>query len=228
ALLDLRSALEDEPFEPGYTRQRFAIAVNNYAAIALAGAIVLRARALAPGVQIRLRPSGTLDVADLLDRGELDLALVSGAPPLARYGSALLIEDDFVAVVRQGHPLLGAPLDSAGFAAQAHLTISSSGDDLTGLDEALARQGLARNSEIEVPYLSAGAVLTQSDMMAIMARQIAVAFARVHPVALVELPLQPAPLRQMLVWQRRFEDQAAQRWLRETIASVAADLRSAR
>ena len=226
ALLELRTALEAEDFVPEEARQRFVVAVNNYAAITLVGPILQRAKALAPNLQFRFRPSGTLDVADMLDRGELDLALVATAPRLQRFQSRTLIEDDFVGVIRRGHPALENALDMQAFASLSHLTISSSGDDLGLLDAALAREGLARRIEIEVPYLSAGSVLTQSDMIAVMARHIGDEFRRAFPVHLVDLPVQPAPLEATMVWQSRFQDQPAHRWLRDMICSVASELTS--
>jgi DNA-binding transcriptional LysR family regulator len=227
ALLELRTALNAEDFVPELAHQRFVIAVNNFAAIALLGPILQRAHALAPRLQFRFRPSGTLDVADMLDRGELDLALVGAAPRLSRFRSTVLIEDDYVGVVRRGHPVLGIELDIPTFAALSHLTISSSGDDLALLDGRLAETGLAREIDIEVPYLSAGSVLTQSDMIAIMGRQIGSEFRRAYAVQLVELPIQPTHLVSTMVWQSRFQDQPAHRWLRQTIVSVAQQLLSA-
>lgn len=224
ALLELRTALDTDAFVPEEADQRFTIAVNNYAAIALVGPILQRIRALAPHLQLRFRPSGTLDIADMLDRGELDLALVSSAPRLTRFHVLRLIEDDFVGLVRAGHPALSDTLDFEHFAQLSHLTISSSGDDLSMLDEAFARNGLNRMVQAEAPYLSAGPVLTQSDMITVMARHIAEEFRRAYAVQLVELPAQPAPLIETMVWQGRFEDQPAHRWLRETILSVARDL----
>lgn len=224
ALLELRTALETDAFLPEEADQRFTIAVNNYAAIALVGPILQRIRALAPRLQLSFRPSGTLDIADMLDRGELDLALVSNAPRLSRFPVQRLIEDDFVGLVRAGHPVLSGRLDAEHFAQLAHLTISSSGDDLSRLDEALAAQGLSRMVQTEAPYLSAGPVLTQSDMITVMARHIAEEFRRAYAVQLIELPVQPAPLIATMVWQGRFQDQPAHVWLRQTILSVARDL----
>ncbi|WP_343616361.1 LysR family transcriptional regulator [Novosphingobium sp.] len=228
ALTELRSVLHGEEFLPETARQRFVIAVSNYAAIAFVGPILQRARALAPQVRFSFRPSGTLDVPDLLDRGELDLALVAHAPLLQRFQSRQLIEEDFVGVARRGHPVLEGSPDVTRFAAMAHLAISSSGDDLTRLDALLAERGLSRQIAAEAPYLSAGAVLTQSDMVAVVARHIGEEFQRAYPVQLFELPVQPQPLVATMVWQSRFQDQPAHRWLRELIGTTAAELSSER
>jgi len=224
ALLELRSALEAEEFVPEETRQRFVVAVNNYAAIALVGPILRKARALAPHMHLSFRPSGTLDVAGMLDRAELDIALLANPLRLSRFSACTLIEDDYVGVVRRGHPILDTHLDMSAFARLPHLTISSSGDDLSVLDAQMDAAGLSRPISVEAPYLSAGSILTQSDMMAVMGRQIGEEFRRAYAVQLVELPLQPAPLRSTMVWHSRFQDHAAHQWMRGTILSAAMEL----
>ena len=224
ALLELRMALETEIFVPEEARQRFVIAVNNYAAIALVGPVLHKARALAPHLQLCFRPSGTLDIVDMLDRAELDIALVADDPPLSRLSAQTLIQDDYVGVVRRGHPVLDADFDAEAFAGLSHLIISSSGNDLGLLNERLEKLGRSRLGDVEAPYLSAGGVLTQSDLIAVMGRQVAEEFRRAYAVQPIELPIQPAPLRSVMVWHSRFQDHPAHAWMRETIRSAATEL----
>ncbi|MDB5706200.1 MAG: transcriptional regulator [Sphingomonas bacterium] len=221
ALLELRQALTAEEFLPEHSQARFVIAVNNFAAIVLVAPILLKARALAPGLRLGFRPSGTLDVTGMLDRSELDIALLAAAPALTRFSSRCLIETDYVGVVRRGHPALEKPIDAKVFGSLQRLVISSSGDDLGALDQRLNELGLSIGERTEVPYLSAGPTLTQSDMIAVMGRQIADEFRRAYSVQLVELPVQPVALTSAMVWHNRLTDHPAHKWLREMIASIA-------
>lgn len=224
ALSDLLRALAPESFDPATASRDFRLAVNNYAAVVLVGPITADCAAAAPNVRLSLRPSGTLDLADLLDRGELDLALSNHVPTGDRFSSRVLIEDSYVAVMRRGHPLAGTNFGIEAFARLPHLTISSSGEDLDFVDRALAAQGLSRSIELEAPYLSAGTILVQSTMVAVLGRQIAQEFRRAYPIELCELPFPSPPLRSVMSWHRRFDDQPAHLWLRERIASSAANL----
>src|SRR5438046_328704 len=104
ALADMQRALEPEAFVPAQATRRFSIAINNYAAVVLAAPLVSAVTAAAPLVQLDLRPSGTLDVFDLLDNGDLDVAIGTFDPVGERFGSTRLLEDQFVAVMRRGHP----------------------------------------------------------------------------------------------------------------------------
>jgi hypothetical protein len=66
---------------PETAERRFAIAVNNHAALVLTAPLAAVATAEAPGVLLDFVPSGMVDLADRLDRGELDLAIGGAAAP---------------------------------------------------------------------------------------------------------------------------------------------------
>jgi len=222
ALNELQLAVEGNSFEPASAERRFTLAVNNYAAVVAAGPIVAAARAEAPKVRLSLVPSGTLNLADKLDRGELDLAISSRVPEGERFASRLLIEDRFVAVLRSGHPALKKALTIAALAELEHLAISSSGENLDFLDAALKTRKGGRIVASDVPYLSAGAVLVQSNLVTVLARKLAVEFRRAYPIEIRELPFEAPALRSIMSWHRRFDDVPAHRWLRDTIAAATA------
>jgi DNA-binding transcriptional LysR family regulator len=221
ALNDLQLALETETFTPATAERHFSIAVNNYAAVVLAGPVVAACRAQAPHIRLSLRPSGTLNLLDLLEIGELDLVVSAREAPAERFASQALIEDRYVAVLRRGHPALRRKLTLPAFADLPHLTISSSGEDIGFVDAALAARGKSRAVELEAPYLSAGTVLVQSNLVAVLGRQIAQEFRRAYPIEIRELPFDAPKLRSLMLWHRRFDDQPAHRWLRETLTATA-------
>lgn len=224
ALGELQAALEPEQFVPAQADRHFTIAVNNYAAVVLAGPMMTNFASMAPKVRMSLRPSGTLDLRELLDRGDLDLVIASSHPTAERFASRLLLEDRYVAVLRRGHPATQARFDLKIFARMTHLSISSSGEDLRFVDAALGNHGLTRDVALEAPYLSAGAILIQSDMVAVLGYQIAREFQRAYPIELMDLPFESPALHSVMMWHRRFDDQPAHCWLRETLHFVAKGL----
>ncbi len=221
-LADLRRALAAEAFDPATAERVFSVAVHNYAAIVVAGPVLNACRARSPGLRVNFRPSGTLDIVDQIDRGALDLAILGRPLAGGRLSSALLLEDRFVAVVRRGHPMAaGGVLTLEGLARTPHLRISSSLNNVDFIAGELEARGLARTVGAEAPYLSAGPVLMQSDMLAVMGRRVAEAFAQAHPVAMLALPVPSPPARSYLVWHSRFDDDEGHRWLRDLVASAA-------
>jgi DNA-binding transcriptional LysR family regulator len=224
ALDDLQLAVEGNSFDPASADRRFTIAVNNYAAMVAVGPIVAAVRAQAPKVRLSLVPSGTLNLIDKLDRGELDLAIAARTLEGERFASRLLIEDRFVAVLRGGHPALSKRLTIAALAELKHLAISSSGENLDFLDTFLQARKSVRSIASDVPYLSAGAVLVQSNLVAILGRKLAVEFRRAFPVEFRDLPFEAPKLQSVINWHRRFDDLPAHRWLRDTIINITATI----
>ena len=224
ALNELQLAVEGDTFDPSTADRRFTIAVNNYAAVVAVGPILAAVRAQAPNVRLSLVPSGTLNLIDRLDRGELDLAISGRALDGERFASQRLIEDRFVAVLRSGHPALRKRLTATSLAELQHLGISSSREDLTFLDEFLKARKSARFVPSDVPYLSAGGVLVQSNLVAILGRKLATEFRRAYPIEIRELPFEAPLLHSVMSWHRRFDDAPAHRWLRSTIVGTATTL----
>lgn len=224
ALSEMQHALEPASFDPAISDRRFALAVNNYAAVVLAPPLVAALSPAAPRVTLDLRPSGTMDVVDRLDRGDLDLALGGFANPGERFAVTQLLADEFVMVMRRGHPATRNRLTAKAFAALPHLDISSSREDTSFIDHWLADQGHARRIAMRAPYLSAAPMLAQSDMVATLSRRIAQEFIRNHPLELRKPPYDSPAVRTVMLWHRRLDGHPAHRWLRNLILSVTKSL----
>lgn len=223
ALEGLGTALDRAAtFDPVTATRGFTAALDNRSALVLAAPIVAAVAAEAPGVSLNLRPSGTMDVATLLDRAELDFALGSLIAPGERFSDLKLFETGYVALVRRSHPLAGIGAPSlAALAAVPHLDLSSTGEATEFLDAELARHGLRRRVALRAPLLTAAAVLAQSDMLAVVGERTAQAFAAIAPLAMVPLPLDSPRLVTAMLWHRRLDDVPAHRWLRSLVLRVA-------
>jgi DNA-binding transcriptional LysR family regulator len=224
ALSEMQLALEPAAFDPAASDRRFALAVNNYAAVVLAPPLVAAVSAAAPSVYLDLQPSGTLDIVERLDRGDLDLALGSMDSPGERFATTQLLEDVFVMVMRRGHPASRGSLSAKAFAALPHLEISSSREDTGFIDGWLGERGLARRIALRAPYLSAAPILVQSDLVATLSRRVAQEFVRNHPLELRKPPYESSRVRTVMLWHRRLDRHPAHRWLRDIIMSVSKSL----
>lgn len=222
ALEDLQAVLEPDSFTPATSERRFVVAVNNYAAVVLGPALIVRCRVAAPNVRLVLRPVGDLSVTERLEAGDLDLAITTEAVIGEGFASQTIIQDRYVAVVRRGHPASRGGFSITDFAGLARLAISASGEDTGFVETALAERGLAPRIGAEAPYLSVGALLADSDMVAVLGRRIAEEFRRSHPVEVRDLPFVSSALNSVMLWRRRLDDQPAHRWLRTIVAATAA------
>jgi DNA-binding transcriptional LysR family regulator len=226
ALESLQTALNcAAPFDPTTAEGSFSVAVNNRAALVLAAPLAATVAAEALGVRLDLRPSGTLDLAERLDRGELDLAIGGLAAPGERFSDRRLFEDHFAALVRRGHTAAAGEtiaLDALG--SYPHLALSSTGEETDFVDAELARHGLIRRIALRAPLLAAAATLAQSDMIAVVSESAARAFARAAPLDVLQLPFASPRLVTAMLWHRRLDDVPAHQWLRSVVQRVARTL----
>lgn len=225
ALDGLQQALEPDEFDPAKAATSFTIAVDNYAAIVLVAPIAVMVARLAPGVRLDFRPSGTLNVPDLLDRNELHLAVGPSDVTPERLSRKRLIQDDFVLVLRKDHPLANdREISKEKLAGTAQLEISSAkfgGEAAPNVSEPSKSN---RRAIMRAPILSAARILATSDFVAILPSRVAQDMTRSHDLVFRRLPRSPKPIETSMVWLRRLDNHPAHAWLRHLISQAAASL----
>lgn len=229
ALESLHAAIDGAaPFDPATAERGFTLALDNRAAVAFAAPLAAAMGKAAPGIYLDLRPSGTLNLPERLDRGELDLSIGGLAAPAERFSDLRLFDSGFSAVVRQGHPAaVGGTISVDDLGKYPHLILSSTGEETGFVDTQLARHQRARRVALRVPLLAAAATLAQSEMVAVLSERTARAFAASAPLEVLALPFgSPRQLTAML-WHRRVDNVPAHQWLRAFIVRVARTLERA-
>jgi DNA-binding transcriptional LysR family regulator len=221
ALDGLQHSLEPSEFIALEATRNFRVAVDNYPAIVLVGRLAARIAKIAPNVTLEFRPSGTLNVLDLLDRGELELAIGLLPEPGERFSRLSLLHDDFVVVLRKDHPAAARKLSMEVFAELSHLVVSSVRYGTDFIDEALARRKLKRRVQLRAPFLSTVRILVASDMVSVLERRVAEELVRYRPLVIRPLPHASQTLETAMIWPRWLDNQPAHRWLRETVWSAA-------
>jgi len=223
ALRTLSATLEPDAFDPARSTRQFTLAMNNYAARAIAPTLLRRVAATAPGVTLDIRPQGTADALDLLDADGVDLALAILTDGGERFKCAGVMQDDYVAVLDRGHAAAAEPsLSIERFATIPRVAISSTGDDTGFVDEALEQHGFVRRIAARVPFLSIVLVLVGSDLVVVMPRRVAMDLSTVCPVVVRELPFPSPRISLSMIWHRRVDNQPAHRWLRDMVRASAA------
>jgi DNA-binding transcriptional LysR family regulator len=220
-LEELRNAVLPVAFDPATSQRTFRIAVNNYAAAVVAPGLIRACREAAPGVRLSIRPSGAMDLGGALERGELDLVVSARSLGCSRISSHTVFMDDYVAVTRRGHPGVSGPLKIEAFARLPRVTVSSSGDDTSFIDKALAEAGLRQDIVADAPYLSLMVLLATSDMVALLARRFAETVAAKGDLMVTDLLFATPTIPCVISWRRHLEDDAAHIWLRCMVADMA-------
>jgi DNA-binding transcriptional LysR family regulator len=222
-LADLAALLEaDAPFDPARSQRIFRVAGSDHASRMLLPALSQTLIGLGSGIRVVWVPPGTWPLAEHLQRGELDLAVVARIQRPQDMETQVLYEDRYVYVMRKDHPRAAEAVSMDSFSAIPQVFLgygTSMLDDL--IDETLARQGRQRLAQIAVS--SFGQIVHQlrhSDHAAVLGGRVARQFAG-------ELHIQPMPFelpayQSLLCWDARSTGDAGARWLREQFAQIAA------
>jgi DNA-binding transcriptional LysR family regulator len=136
-----------------------------------------------------------------------------------------LFDERFVCVMRKAHPLAKKKkLTLARFAAASHALISPRGKEGGFVDDALARHNLSRRVALAVPhFLIAPHVVATSDLVLTLAARVADVLAKPLRLAVLSLPseLGLSGFTMSAMWHERTQNDPAQRWFRDLLASVA-------
>jgi DNA-binding transcriptional LysR family regulator len=228
ALDGLQQSLEPTQFDPAKATATFRIAVDNYAAIVLVAPIAEYVAKTAPGVKLDFRPSGTLNIPEMLDRSELQLAMGPSRVQGERFSHRRLLQDQFVVVHRKGHPAARArEFSTEKLATLPQLEISSAqfgadfGEVASGKSKPVFRPAM------RAPFLSAAPILARSDLVAVFPLNVARHMMKSHGLVYHRLSRPPKPIEAAMVWLRRLDNQPAHAWLREIIVGVVNDFRAA-
>jgi DNA-binding transcriptional LysR family regulator len=227
ALDGLQQSLEPVQFEPSKAATTFHIAVDNYAAIVLVAPIAAHIARMAPGVTLDFRPSGTLDILEMLDRSELHLAIGPPGVQGERFSLRLLLQDQFVVVHRKGHPAARArEFSTEKLATLPQLEISSArfGPDFVDFGPGTSKP--AWRAAMRAPFLSAAQILATSDLVSVLPLNVAKSMIRSHHLVFHRLSRSPKPIKAAMIWPRRLDNQHAHAWLRDAIGHVTRRLHS--
>jgi len=221
ALRQIEESLgEGSRFEPARSRQRFRIALTDYAEMLLMPRLLARLAEQAPGVRIDVQHLSPRLPAEALEKGEIDLALgrFEALPP--RFAGVRWMSETLQLVARRDHPQLQAGLDLETFLRLRHLWVHG-GQTRGMVEQWLGEHGLTREIVYTTPnYLQAAHIAAGGDLVAVLPTRLARYFAGLLPLQLFDLPFALGPFHLDIVsLDLRRRDQALQ-WLIEQIRSL--------
>lgn len=226
ALANFSETLADAtPFTPSIVERTFTIASTDYTTSVIVPALISAVKGHAPNIDVRIVGYDKSDVAQLIDRGEIDLALGVFRDPPPRAVRKPLCSERFVGLCRRGHPLVengGIALEA--FAAAPHALVTVKRDARGEVDEALQRLGRSRRVALTLPHMLAlPAILEVSDLLAAVPERVAARFSN-DGLQQFELPLALPAWQIEMLWNMGDRSDKGHAWLRSIIAAAAARL----
>lgn len=217
ALIDIQALLVPEVFDPAKAAMTVTVAATDYAQKAVLSPLICALRQEAPDIRIAIRPVELSTLAQSMERGTLDMALITPQMALETMRSRVLFEERYVFVMRQGHPASDAPIDLDRFCALDHALMSHDGSQFLGAtDAALAERGRSRRVVAVAPsFLVLIDLVRGSDLVAMVPSRLV---SDASGLTIQEPPIDVPGFTKILTWHERLQSDPAQKWLREMIA----------
>lgn len=207
--------------DPSTLQRSFTIRASDYAVGVFAAGLAAAAARQAPGVTLRFADQDKEDVNALREgRIDLDIGVIGNMGPEIRVQT--LLQDRFVGVVRDGHPLLQGEMTAGRFAAATHISASRRGRARGLIDDALEQLGLSRRVTLVIPsFYAALFTAASSDFVAALPRGVVTRAAALGlAVQFFDLPVTVPTVTVMQAWHPRFDRDSGHRWLRQLVKAT--------
>jgi len=226
ALEAVRRTLEGPaPFEARTSARTFTLACADLAAFVLLPPLLARLAEAGPEVNVVLRPTAIADVARQLADGDLDMFLGTEDPAFAALHAQPLFRERFLTLLREGHPAARKKLDLDAFCAISHLLVAPRGTPGSYVDDRLAAMGRRRRVTLTVPqFLVAPHVVAVTDLAWVGPERMVRNYSGSLPVVARPVPFELEGFTLVAYWHEREHKDAAHRWFRATLATIARDV----
>lgn len=218
ALRLLRAGLlEGDTFTPETSCKLFRLSLADLAETLILPALLQQVQQFAPNVSIASEDLTYDEAVKELATGKLDFVVASPLLDKAQLNYALLIEDDYVCVVRPGHPVLKKKLGIEEYLELSHIHLSRQKERIAHVDQVLHKLGRERRISLWAQhYAMAPHIVENSDLALTIPRS----FARHSKLPILELPFVMPKLELYLYWHKSADLDSASRWFREVLLAM--------
>jgi DNA-binding transcriptional LysR family regulator len=223
ALHQVRQTLKsNKSFIPESDSRRFAIGSPDYMSFVLLPKLINHCQASSPHLNFRMIEFEKDLVADLLEKGTVDLAIGVFPHPPRQSLCLPLFQEYFVGIARRNHPALTQqPMTLEVFANLSHALHTIRRDEIGVIDQVLAQHNLQRRVALTVPHLLVlPAIIASTDLITVIPARMAQYFSRIDEIEVFELPLALSAWTVSMLWSQLSDNDEASQWLRQTIQKI--------
>jgi len=215
------AAQPPELFDPAKSDRAFVISTLDFFGATVLPKICQTLRKEAPNATLQSSTTKRAELPQALERGHIDLAIDIPLPDTSHLIGHSLIKDNYVCVVRQGHPAANQELTLDDYINLNHLHVSGRRHGEGAVDIVLRRRGLTRAIAIELQsHLAVTEILQNTDLAVTLTE----GWAASLPLVTLPLPIAVPPLEMKLYRHPRTNGDAAVVWLYDLIKSLPISL----
>ena len=222
ALAELARAISNpSAFEPSRAKRRFTVATDDYMERILLPKLLARIWREAPAIDVHVTPVNPRLAEDLLG-GRIDaiISVASAIGTLPGAYSQRLMDERFVCLMRNGHPLAGRKLTLDQFVSYPHVLVAPAGRAGSVVDTALAKRTRKRRVAVTIPhFLAAQQIVAESDVILTSGERLAKTMT--GNLCIARPPVDLPAFTITLFWHERNHADAAHQWFRSVVIDVA-------
>jgi DNA-binding transcriptional LysR family regulator len=213
--------LKEGRFDAATSTRPIVLGLSDIAEMAFLPTILAHFRTLAPKSPVSTVSVRDAQLADGLEKGEVDVAM-GYFPTLVQrnFRQRRLSRHGFACLMRAGHPLWKKRLTMSAFAAAEHVIIRGEGRSQELLERFVERRklrrkvGLYTSNVLSVPF-----IVMDSHLVATLPYAVVTRFVALTPSLAGALPPFDITYDLKLQWHRRFDREPRSIWLREQLAA---------
>jgi DNA-binding transcriptional LysR family regulator len=207
-------------FSPAEAQREFRICMTDISEIVLLPTLINHLQRTAPGLSVEAEKISP-DSRRRLESGDVDLA-VGFTPGLeAGFYQQALFAQNFVCLASAEHPRIRGKLSRRAFSAEGHIVVSAAGTGHSIVDKVLAKHKVERRTVLRVAgFLGVARIVAQTELLVIVPRLLGNTLASQERVQLLEPPVPLPAYKVKQHWHERFNADAANIWLRRTMADL--------
>lgn len=214
-----RNIRYQEAFEPSTSDRTFTIATSDLVEQILAPPLVRHLNAVAPDIHLVFSKLDRFGLANQIKSGEADFAISVAESTDPSLMVRALYRDDFVSLVRTGHPYLQTDGGVEDFCNYSHVLAGTGRDSRGSVDDSLEEVGFARDVQFKVANFSSAPYIAEaSDVILTAPRKFVALIADRFDITTFEPPISHPGYTMKLYWDIKYKDDDASSWLREQLA----------
>jgi DNA-binding transcriptional LysR family regulator len=222
ALATLRSAVyARRQFDPASDRRTFTLFLTDLGEAFFLPRLLAHLRGVAPGVKLTTLPMPDHNPQAALESGEVDLAIGNLPDMKTGFYQQRLFREHYVGIARPGHALFAQDVTLEGFRQASHAVVAPHGTGHSVLEQSLLKLGLQERIVLRVQnFLVLPAIVTQTDLVAMVPRSAANQLSSAYALRLMPLPIALPEFVIRQCWHERFHTDAGNQWLRQQMAQL--------
>ncbi len=219
-----RMIIQARHFDPATSDRCFHVCLSDYLSTVLFPRLVPLLQARGPRIRLELIPPSQ-SALELLDQGEIDVALLPQENCLPDHPTELLFEERFVVAGWSGNPLLSRPLDEAAFFGASHVAVRvGTGPRRSVAEDQLQQRGRERQVEmVASSFVQVPELLIGTPRITVMHERLARVLAARLPLALQPMPFEFPVMREVIQYNRGRISDASLGWLIARLREAAQD-----